>query len=186
MLDPNVVTSIRKFVKTFCVVRLRHLDRFFRDREIGVYKHAIDHLMGDHILHVHAEDIVSHLYPGKLPGALYHYNEILRCLDMLTGTLDSSEVLWYDLADYPLNMRFLTVDDELYDVTYLDSANWVRKYPLLRSAWKKCIPPNEKDPFNHIAVVPSIDVAQKLRELEFNQFIVVDGNGAVLGIYDNE
>jgi hypothetical protein len=41
-------------------------------------------------------------------------------------------------------------------------------------------------PFNHIAVVPSLDVAQNLRDLAFSQFIVVDSNGGVLGIYDND
>ena len=80
----------------------------------------------------------------------------------------------------------MTTGDALYDVTYLDSSNWAHKYGLLPIAWKKCIPPGQDDPFNHIAVIPSLDVAQNLRDLAFSQFIVVGSNGGVLGIYDND
>ena len=99
------------------------------------------------------------------------YNGTLKCLDMLSYALKSSEVVWYDVADFPLDMRFLTAADELYDVTYIDSSNWTLKYALLPIAWKKWIPPGQEDPYNHIAVVLSLDVAQNLRDLAFSQFI---------------
>lgn len=185
MLEPDLVEAIKKFVKTFRVARLRQIKRFFSDWEPSTYRHAIDHLLSQNILHVHVDDIVSHVYPGHLSSPLPAYNGTLRCLDMLTGTLKSSEVIWFDTADYPLDMRFLTISDEIYDVTYLDSSNWMQKYALLPVAWKKCIPPGQNDPYNHIAVVPSIEIAQQLRDLDFSQFIVIDGNGGVLGIYDN-
>ena len=186
MLEIELNEAVRKFVKTFRVARLRHLKNFFSDWEIGTYEHTIKHLMGNQILHKQVDDIVSIVYPGKLPSALPTYNNILRCLDALTGILSSGEVVWFDNADYPLDMRFLTVGDEIYDMTYLDSSNWTNKYALLPIAWKKCIPPGQEDPYNHIAVVPSVDMAQNLRDLPFTQFIVVDGNGGILGIYDND
>ena len=94
MLECDLNKSVEKFVKTFHVVRMRHLNHFFRDWEKGVYQHTINHLTGANILHTHVDDIVSLQYPGKLPSSLPTYNGILRCLDMLTGTLKSSEVLW--------------------------------------------------------------------------------------------
>ena len=187
MLEVDLSTSIEKFVKTFHVVRMRHLRNFFMDRGDETNRVAMRYLMNYKILHKHkTEDFLSLIYPSELPSPLYTYAPTLKCLDMLTNTLKSSEVLWYDIADYPLNLRFLTVAEELYDVTYMDDTNWVQKYTLLPIAWKKGVPVGQRDPVNHIAVVPKLEVAMKLRDLNFSQFIVVDHNGAVLGIYDNE
>ena len=186
MLECNLNEAVKKFVRTFRVVRRRHLDRFFHDWEKGVYQHTMKHLLGGKILHTHVDDILSLHFPGKLPSPLPTYNGTLKCLDMLSSALKSSEVVWYDVADFPLDMRFLTAADELYDVTYIDSSNWTLKYGLLPIAWKKCIPLGQEDPYNHIAVVPSLDVAQNLRDLAFSQFIVVDCNGGIEGIYDND
>lgn len=186
MLEIEMNEAVKKFVQTFRVARLRHLKHFFSDREFGVYKHTIEYMLSKQILHIQVDDIVSLAYPGKLPSPLPTYNGTLKCLDMMTQTLTSSEVVWFDTADYPLDMRFLTVGDEVYDVTYLDETNWMNKYALLPIAWKKCIPPGQNDPFNHIAVVPSVEMAQNLRDLPFSQFVVVNHSGGVLGIYDNQ
>lgn len=186
MLDVELNEAIIKFVRRFRVVRRRHLDRFFREWDVGTYKHSMKCLLEDHVLHEQDKDVYSLVYPGKLPMALRDYEGVLRCLDMLTGTLKNSEVLWCDSADFPLEMRFQTIADELYDVAYMDERNWANKWGLLPLAWKRCVPPGEEDPINHIAVVSSVEMAQKLRDMAFSQFVVVDHNGAVLGIYDNE
>lgn len=187
MLETDLSVAIEKFVKTFYVVRMRHLKNFFKDRGAESNKVAMRYLMNCKILHEHnSEDFLSVVYPSNLPSPLYTYSPTMKCLDMMTNTLKSSEVIWYDAADYPLNLRFLTVAEELYDVTYMDETNWVQKYTLLPIAWKKGVPTGRKDPVNHIAVVPKLEVALNLRDLNFSQFIVVDHNGAVLGIYDNE
>lgn len=187
MLEIDTTLAIKKFVRTFQVVRLRHLEHFFRDREPAEYRTAIRYLTVEtKILHSLGEDFVSLVYKEALPSPLHTYFDTLRCLDMLTVTLKSSDVTWFDIADFPLNIRFMTVADELYDVAFMSSSNWVQKYTLLPIAWKKGLPVGQKDPCNHIAVVPDLDVAKKLRDLSFTQFIVTDHNGAVLGIYDNE
>ena len=113
------------------------------------------------------------------------YTDTLRSLDMFTKMLSSSEVKWFGSADFPLNMRFLTVTDELYDVTYMDNSNWINKSAMLPIAWRQTVPRGQEDPFNHIAVVPSIEMAQKLQHLAFTQFVVLDSNGGVAGVYDN-
>lgn len=186
MLEIEMNEAIKKFVKTFRVVRRRHLELFFRDRGPATFDFAMKMLLEDRILHDHGEGCLSLAYPGKLPSPLHTYFDTIRCLDMLVRELCSSEVVWFDAADYPLNIRFLTVSEELYDVTYMDERNWVGKAALLDIAWKKGLPYGQKDPFNHIAVVPNLDMAKQLRDYAFTQFAVVDHNGAVLGIYDNE
>lgn len=184
MQELNQKDAIMHFVSTFRVARVRQIKRFFKDRrDCDV---TLDTLVNvTNLLHCHGEDILSPAYPGKLPSPLSSYTGTLKCLDMLTGILKSGDVQWLSSADFPLNIMFLTTDDQLYDVSYVDSTNWVQKYALFVPAWKKGVPPGEADPYNHIAVVPSLDVAQKLRELPFTQFVVVDCNGGVLGIYDN-
>ena len=102
------------------------------------------------------------------------------------GVVKSSEVKWCGAAQYPMEVCFLTADDELYDMTWIDTSNMNNKWGLLQGTWQRLVPPGEEDCRNHIAVVPSTDVAQKLRDLPFSQFIVVDANGGILGIYDNE
>lgn len=186
MLEIDTTEAVKKFVKTFQVVKLRHLRYFFRDRGDETLEHSLKLLMEHNILHDHGNDCYSLAYPGKLPGPLHGYEGTWRCLDMMARTLSSSEVMWFDMVDYPLNIRFLTVAEEMYDVAYVDERNWVHKYPLFSYAWSKGLPQGQEDPVNHIAVVPNLDVAQQVRDLAFSQFIVVDHNGAVLGIYDND
>lgn len=187
MLELSLKKSIMEFVKKFRVVRMRHVRLFFSDHGKDSCNDALNALLVEKkTLHEHGGDVISTAYPGKLPSPMYTYEGTMRCLDLMTGKLQSGEVQWFDTADYPLNIMFLTTANELYDVSYVDSSNWVQKASLFPIAWKKGIPPGEADPFNHIAVVPSLDVAQQLRYLPFDQFAVVDGNGGVVGIYDND
>lgn len=188
MLELKLDESIKKFVRNVRVVRLRHLKHFFEDRGTGVCENTIQWMLTDNILHRQREndDIVSLVYPEKLPSPLPTYNSTLRCLDALTGILHSKEVIWCEAGDFPIDLQFLTVGDELYDMTYLDGTNLSNKCALLPIAWKKRVPAGMEDPFNHIAVVPSILIAQKLRDMPFTQFVVVHGNGGIDGIYDNE
>ena len=189
MLELTLKESIMKFVTVFRVVRVRQLKRFFANWGKAECDATIKMLTVDmKLLHAQREndDIVSIVYPSNRPSPLYTYDGTLKCLDMMSGILKSDEIQWFDAADYPLNIMFLTTANELYDISYVDSSNLVQKAALFPIAWKRGLPPGEADPFNHIAVVPSLDVAQQLRYLPFDQFAVVDGNGGVVGIYDND
>ena len=91
MLEVDLSTSIEKFVKTFHVVRMRHLRNFFMDRGDETNRVAMRYLMNYKILHKHkTEDFLSLIYPSELPSPLYTYAPTLKCLDMLTNTLKSS------------------------------------------------------------------------------------------------
>ena len=185
MLEPELKKAILHFVRTFHVATLPQLKRFFAaDYGKGIYAHDIEQLQAHKLLHDHGGEVVS--ISRTLPMAKNAYTGILRCLDMMTGLMKSSEIVWFDVANYPLDIRFLTADDEIYDVAYLDGRNWSNKCCLLENAWKQHSLPGEDSPFNHIAVVPNLDVAQKLREFAFNKFVVVDSAGGILGIYDND
>lgn len=189
MLELTLKDSIMKFVTVFRVVRVRQLKRFFANWGKAECDATIKMLTVDmKMLHPQAEndDIVSIVHPQHRPSPLYTYDGTLKCLDMMSGILKSNEVQWFDTADYPLNIMFLTVGNELYDVSYVDSSNWAQKAALFPIAWKRGLPAGQADPFNHIAVVPSLDIAQKLRYLPFDQFVLVDGNGGGLKIYDND
>lgn len=187
MLELSTKQAIMEFVKSFRVVRVRQIKRFFSDRGERNCNEALDALMVEKkVLHDHGDGIVSTAYPGKLPSPMYTYEGTMRCLDMMTGLLQSGEVQWFQTADFPLNIMFLTTANELYDVSYVDSSNWVQKAALFPSAWKRGLPAGQDDPFNHIAVVPSLDVAKQLRYLPFDQFVLIDSNGGVLQIYDND
>lgn len=186
MLELSLRDAIRKFVKTFGVIHRRHLNNFFVD-DWGTLscKRVIIDMLDVKELYQFSGDILSFCHPDQMHCSVRDFDDILKCLDMFTNVLKSSDVTWFDIADFPLSIRFLTVADEMYDVTYLDNRNWINKVALLPIAWKKCVPAGQKDPFNHIAVVPSLDVAQKVRELAFTQFVVIDRDGTVQGIYDN-
>lgn len=187
MLELELKEAIKSFVSKFYIVRRRHLDRFFSDWDKGNYEFEMKFLtQTTKTLHELPGDLLSRFHPEKIKTPLVNYNDTLRCLDMMTDTLTSTEVKWFGVAEYPVDIRFLTVADEMYDVTYLDERNWQHKYALLPAAWRKAVPKGMDDIFNHIAVVTSLDMAQRVRELGFTQFAVIDRNGAVLGIYDNE
>lgn len=185
MLELELNEAILTFVKSFRVARLRQLKKFFSDRGAGPYKYAIEQLLEDKYIHIHKDDIVSTAYPGKLPSPMYTYEPTLRCVDMMVDQLKSSEVQWFDVSNFPLNIMFLTTNGELYDVTCLDHQNWTQKYGLLPIAWKRGLPPGQADPVNHLAVVPDLDLAQEVRDLDFSQFILIDANGSTT-IYDND
>lgn len=187
MLELELKEAIKKFVKAFRVVRVRQINKFFDDWGKVRVEKEIRHLTESQILHPQGtEDYISLVRPEQRPNNLVSYHDTCRCIDMMVGLLHSGEVNWFDAADYPLNIRFLTAEDELYDVSYLDERNWSAKSVLLPIAWKKTIPEGQQDPVNHIAVIPNLDVAQNLRDVGFSQFVVVDYNGGILGIYDNE
>lgn len=186
MLELNLSEAIKLFVRTFYVVRRRHLDNFFSDWDSGNYEYEMRRLLQSHTLHELPDGMLSLFHPDKIHTPLPNYNDILRSLDMMTKMLTSTQVKWFGSCVFPMNLRFLTVADEMYDVTYLDERNWKLKYPLLPSAWRECIPDGQEDVFNHIAVVPSVDLAQRLRDLDFSKFVVIDHNGGILDVYDNE
>lgn len=186
MLDTDLSSEIRLFVKKFQVVRRRQLDLFFSDREAGVYSHTVAHLLRKKHLYALQGDYISWFHPDKLPRRLHEYFDTMRCLDMLANATRSKEVIFFEAAPYPLNLRFLTINNEAYDVAYLDQTKWGPKYGMFAPAWKNCIPPGESDPWNHIAVVPSEEMAKQASVLPFHQFFVIDNNGAVIGIYDND
>lgn len=186
MLELDLEEAIKRFVGRFYIVRRQHLDKFFSDWDHGNYVFVMNHLLTTHVLYELPGGLLSRFHPEKIHTPLPHYNGILSCLDMMTDTLTSTKVKWCDVAEFPLEMRFLTVADVMYDVTYLDEMNWQHKYTLLPIAWRKTVLPGEGDVFNHIAVVTSLDMAQRVRNLPFSQFVLIDRNGAVIDIYDNE
>ncbi len=179
MLEVTLESAIVKFVKTFRVVRKDHLYKFFSDWDDENVERTVTRLCTTKVLFGQPNGLVSSVM--QLHCDIGQYDNQLKALDVLC-LMKSNEVRWFDVADYPLDIRFLTSEDEVFDVAVLDE-NWANKYALLPQTWKRGIPPGQEDIFNHVAVVSNLDVAQKVRDLGFNQFALIDKNNHVT-IYD--
>lgn len=182
MFEVELDQAIMKFVRAFHVVKKRHIIRFFSDWNENANR-VLDYLLVMNRLHELPGEYISTV--RKVYGGIEQYGNQCMALDLLCGTLKAGDVKWFAPADYPMDIRFLTTDDELFDVSVIDT-NWVNKYALLPIAWKKGLPKDmEDDCFNHIAVVPNLELAHKVQDLDFTQFAVVDSNGGCQ-MYDVE
>lgn len=186
MLECNAKNAILQFVRTFRVVRRRHIYNFF-SKEFGsreVHWHVRKMLQNKELYEIDGE-IISVFHETKLRRNTIDYTDMLQCLDAMTSILESHSVRWMSTADYPVDIMFMTTGNELYDMSFFNQRNWVQKCSLLSYAWKRGYVADQPDVFNHIAVIPNLEMAKDLRHYGFSQFVDMNGNGTIRGIYDN-
>lgn len=175
MLNLTLREQLKTFIERLLVVEERQIYKFFRDRDKHEVEYELTAMRRLNIIHEH---------PGKrlsiarvLPTGLHNYDAIIKAVDVLCF-FTSGQVNAFGTDIYPVEISFLTSDNIIYDVTVFDY-NWQGKYTLIPKARIRSLPDGENDPVNHVAVVPSNEIALKVEPLGFSVFAIVDRNGNV-------
>lgn len=172
LLTPSLSVQICDFIRCFGVVRERQVRKFFADWGTGDVEHILHYLIANGEVVRHQEEYLS--YNRKLPKPLPYYMPCMDAIDVM-AMLRSQNVIWANRDDFPLEITFLTTDNNIYDVCVFDE-QWLVKYTLIPRIRGQGLPLGESDPIQHVAVVPSVELAQKLSPLGFDLYAVVDRN----------
>lgn len=176
MLELTLEQQMTTFIQKLRVVRKDQLFKFFSDWHPSDVKFAFDKLYLENRLFVQDGDILTAVH--KLRISINHYDVYLDAIDILCY-FTSDDIKWFEITDYPLELRFLTTDDVLYDVAVFNDFNWTAKYALIPRVRTAYLVGDRPDPYNHIAVARSIEVLQNVTPLDFTQYALIDRNGHV-------
>ncbi len=171
MLAPDLQAQMLEFVKTFFVVKERQIKKFFSDWGYSDAEYALNNLLCYGQLIRHPQDTIS--FVRTLPEPLSYYEPCITALDVML-MLQSKKIVYFSRESFPTELMFVTTDSQIYDVVVFDEL-WVGKYATVQQARKRMLlPGGEEDPTNHVAVVPSRDLAIKVDPLGFALYAVVD------------
>lgn len=180
MLAPNLETQVLQFVRTFYVVRLRQIRKFFSDWGASDVDFFLTNLLSTNQLTLHDEQFVS--VARHLPQPVSYYYPCMDAIDVMV-MLRSQNVTWMGKLDFPTEILFVTTDNEVYDVTVFDDL-WATKYSLIPRTRNKCLPPGESDPVKHVAVVPDEGIANAIDELGFFWYAIVDRDTGFVDLFN--
>jgi len=177
MLALTLREQIYNFVCEFRLVEERQIYKIFQDQGKNNVAFEIASLKRTGRIFELQDGRLSAI--RRLPMDQWNYENIIRAINVLCE-LPSSRIRWYALEDYPQEIVFVTDEDIIYDVAVFDEYNWVTKYGLIPRWRKRTIPAGEKDPINHIAVIPNRDLIPKIESLGFSMYAIIDSKGNVL------
>lgn len=170
LLSPSLRKQLLAFVQCFGIVRERQLRKFFSDWSAGEVQYDLEGLLGSGELVRYQEIYLSS--SRNLPKPLSYYMPCMDALDVL-AMLRSKQIVWLNRDEFPLELTFSTTDNIIYDIVCFDE-QWVIKYSLIPRTRGQCLPADEPDPVMHVAVVPDIEMANKVDPLGFSLYAIVD------------
>ncbi len=168
--------QILSFVRTLLVVEERQILRFFSNWSEEEVRKQLKVMLMESSLFKQNDGRIS--CKRKLRHGSRSYEDLIRAVDVMCE-LRSDDIRWFFLDDYPTEITFITEDNIAYDVTVFDESSWVAKYALVMRLRTKCLPDGEDDPFQHIAVVPNMEILRKVEPLGWAMYAMVDGQGKV-------
>lgn len=182
MLIPELKLQMLQFVRNFYVVRERQIKKFFADWGTGEVEFALHDLeyKGQIVRHGQNHEYLS--FVRQLPHPISEYLPCMDAIDVM-AMLRSKEVVWFNRDVFPVEITFSTVDNKIYDVVVFDDF-WMAKYPVVSRTRGQTLPPGEKDIVNHIAVVPSVDIAKKVYPLGFTLYGQVNPRDGFVDLYE--
>lgn len=173
MLSPSLRTQVVHLVDTMGVVEERQLHKFFDDWGKDAVTHCIYGLMHDGVLaRIDDKHISFRSYRDNLPKPLSFYSPGMDAIEVM-ATFRSDQVLALYRPGFPVELVFTTIDGSAYDVTVFNGDDWAVKYSAVVAQRNKYAVPGTSDPIDHIAVVPSEAIAQKVESL-FSLFAIVN------------
>lgn len=175
MIELTLTEQIHHFVRTIRLVKESQIYQFFRDHDKEDIAYEIKHLKKRGYLHKHENDLISTI--KYLHAPVTAYSGMQDAAIVLTG-LASKEVLWICEQEYPMELCYGTVNGSVYSVTAFTD-NWQIKYGLTRLARKNQLPPGEEDTTKYIAVVRDFEVMEKIVDLGFYRFVMINPDGTV-------
>lgn len=170
LLSPTLRKQMLDFVHCFGVVREQQLRKFFSDWSEGEVQYDLEALLGKGELIRHDEIYLSVV--RKLPKPLSFYMPCMDALDVL-AMLRSKQIVWLNRDEFPLELTFSTTDNIIYDIVCFDE-QWVVKYSMIPRTRGRGLPADELDPITHVAVVPDIEMANKVDPLGFSLYAIID------------
>lgn len=89
------------------------------------------------------------------------------------ANMGSVEIMTIELLPYPLCLSFIGADNTCYDVSYITS---VSEATFVKRHIEASIPKDTTDNVNHIAVVPTAVIGEKLKPYGFDCYGIVNHN----------
>ena len=98
-------------------------------------------------------------------------------LDVLS-MMDAESIIDYCTEAYPINLSFITNENVLYDVTAITSDNLENVLATCLRGRQRLLPPGLADTANHLAVVESVDIIERVGAyVPFASYVVFDDKG---------
>ena len=176
MLEMTLEQQMQTFIKKLRVVRKDQIFKFFSDWPAGDIHHFFDKLRYENRLFTQPNDIISSTY--ELRTSTSNYEPFIDAIDVMCY-FTSDEIKWFEISEYPLELRFLTTNDVLYDVAVFNEYNRTAKFALIPKVRTAYLVGDLPDPYNHIAVARNISVLKNVTPLNFSQYALIDRNGHV-------
>lgn len=150
------------FAKAFLLVESQQIVEFFSDWDEEDVLHEIRELVVLHKLYKHPGDrlAISRLTPDRDRN----YTNMIRALDVMVKKFRSSDITAFRRLPYPQEMLFVVNNDALYEVTVFTESDYLNKCSTTAKIKDMNLLDGETDPAFHIALVPSLELAKKIKK----------------------
>lgn len=173
MFELKLSERITKFIRTFEVVHISQVYRFFRNENKQHVERDLNTLLIRRTIFAH-DDYLS--ITPRLPTSIINYADRIKAINVMC-LYKSCDIKWFILDTFPDEIIFVNNDGVCYAVTVFDSQNWLTKHSLVKKMRPRYQYSDAPDPFNYIAIVPNTNLIPKIRDLGFAYFATLDNNG---------
>lgn len=173
MLEIELRDRVAKFLNTLEVVRSDQVYKFFRNEHKQAVMRAVTNLRNEFLIFYHGDYLAV---VRDLPTPIFNYGDRVTAIDVLC-LMDSKEVLWFSLDEYPWELIFGLHNGMCYAVTVLGAHNWSTKYAMIQKFRSRPLLKGIPDPVKYIAVVPNKDLIPKIQDFGFSYYATMDKDG---------
>lgn len=180
MMGLELEQNILSFTHEFGVVQIDQIKRFFHDQDKYRVSYTLQKLLNEKQLFEIRPGYVSTVRENRLPYDFSAYSDTIVAIHILCDFL-SSEISYYGSTVNPSNVVFMTIDNDIYDVTVFppDKREWYSVLTMALAIRKESIPDGMPDVTNHIGVVQKNSDFSVLAKFGFGILATVDENGHV-------